>query len=162
MGRQQTISVTWTCDVCGKEIPESEADGASRKISWEGTQYLVDLCATHQVELSGVLDNLKVFIDAGRAESAGRTRRGAGGGSGPGSTKAGRRGAAGAVSKARSRRRDLGAIRSWARENGHQVSERGRIAGSVLSAYDEANRAEAPPDAPAPRKRASRKASIAS
>ena len=27
-------------------------------------------------------------------------------------------------------------IREWARENGHKVSDRGRIAGSVLEAYD--------------------------
>ncbi|MGP5268482.1 Lsr2 family DNA-binding protein [Brachybacterium alimentarium] len=30
-------------------------------------------------------------------------------------------------------------IREWARENGHEVSDRGRIAGSVIEAYDAAH-----------------------
>lgn len=36
------------------------------------------------------------------------------------------------------RRNDLGAIREWAKANGHDVSERGRIAQAVLDAYDAA------------------------
>jgi hypothetical protein len=31
------------------------------------------------------------------------------------------------------------AIREWARNNGHKVSERGRIPASVLEAYNSAN-----------------------
>ena len=31
------------------------------------------------------------------------------------------------------------AVRSWARENGHEVSERGRISGSVMAAFQEAH-----------------------
>lgn len=38
-----------------------------------------------------------------------------------------------------SSRRDTGAIRTWARENGHEVSERGRIPASVVEAYDAAH-----------------------
>jgi hypothetical protein len=34
--------------------------------------------------------------------------------------------------------RDLTAIREWAKANGHQVSERGRVAASVIDAYDAA------------------------
>ena len=30
-------------------------------------------------------------------------------------------------------------IREWARKNGHQVSERGRIAATVLAAYEAAH-----------------------
>jgi len=33
----------------------------------------------------------------------------------------------------------LAAIREWARANGHAVSDRGRIAGTVIAAYDQAN-----------------------
>lgn len=33
-------------------------------------------------------------------------------------------------------RRDLTAIREWAKANGHAVSDRGRIAGDVIEAYD--------------------------
>ena len=35
-------------------------------------------------------------------------------------------------------RRDLSAVRQWAREQGYQVSDRGRIAGDILARYDEA------------------------
>lgn len=34
---------------------------------------------------------------------------------------------------------DLAAVRSWARENGYDVSDRGRISGDVLEAYKAAN-----------------------
>jgi len=33
---------------------------------------------------------------------------------------------------------DLDDVRSWAQENGHRVSDRGRVAGKVLEAYDAA------------------------
>lgn len=33
----------------------------------------------------------------------------------------------------------LAAIREWARANGHSVSDRGRIAGSIIEAYDAAH-----------------------
>jgi len=34
---------------------------------------------------------------------------------------------------------DLGEVRSWARENGYQVSDRGRVSAEVMSAYDVAH-----------------------
>lgn len=33
---------------------------------------------------------------------------------------------------------DLGAVREWARANGHTVSDRGRVPGSVIDAYKDA------------------------
>ena len=38
-----------------------------------------------------------------------------------------------------SRKGDLGAVRAWARENGHKVSDRGRISADVQAAYDKAH-----------------------
>lgn len=38
------------------------------------------------------------------------------------------------------RRKDVSAVREWARANGHEVSERGRIPAAVQEAYDKANR----------------------
>ena len=38
------------------------------------------------------------------------------------------------------RRKDVSAVREWARKNGHEVSERGRIPAAVQEAYDKANR----------------------
>ncbi len=37
------------------------------------------------------------------------------------------------------RRKDVSAVREWARKNGHDVSERGRIPAAVQEAYDKAN-----------------------
>jgi hypothetical protein len=40
---------------------------------------------------------------------------------------------------ARVDREQIGAIRDWARRNGHQVSDRGRIAAPVVEAYNQAH-----------------------
>lgn len=37
------------------------------------------------------------------------------------------------------KRSDLSAVRDWARQNGHTVSERGRIPGEIQQAYDNAH-----------------------
>jgi len=39
----------------------------------------------------------------------------------------------------RSGTKDLGDVRAWARDNGFQVSDRGRVSSEVLSAYDAAH-----------------------
>jgi hypothetical protein len=40
---------------------------------------------------------------------------------------------------ARSNREETQAIREWARQNGHQLSDRGRIPKSVMEAYQAAH-----------------------
>jgi hypothetical protein len=45
---------------------------------------------------------------------------------------------AGASRRAAGRRADLGEVREWARANGHDVSDRGRVPAAVLEAYDTA------------------------
>lgn len=47
----------------------------------------------------------------------------------------GRRGGLKSVSSAGSRREDLAKIRAWGRKNGFDVSDRGRVAETVKSAY---------------------------
>jgi hypothetical protein len=37
------------------------------------------------------------------------------------------------------KRTDLGAVREWARANGHNVSDRGRISAEIQAAYDKAH-----------------------
>ena len=37
------------------------------------------------------------------------------------------------------KRTDLAAVREWARQNGHQVSDRGRISAEIQAAYDKAH-----------------------
>ena len=43
------------------------------------------------------------------------------------------------ASSSASSRRDLSAVRAWARANGHQVSDRGRVSAAVQEAYDKAH-----------------------
>lgn len=51
----------------------------------------------------------------------------------------GRRKPGPATAGARAKRADLDKVRAWARDNGYQVSDRGRVASDVLKAYDDAH-----------------------
>jgi hypothetical protein len=90
----------------------------------DGTNYEIDLAGKNAKELR---DAFARYISAarkvgrgngGRAASSGSTRPRGGG---------------------RMDREQAGAIREWARKNGHEVSDRGRIPGSVVEAYEAAH-----------------------
>jgi hypothetical protein len=89
----------------------------------DGRQYQIDLSDENAGKLR---DALAPFIGAAR-KAGGRGRARA-----PRQTVV-------AEKPARSNRDETAAIRQWARENGHQVNERGRIPKSVLEAYHAAN-----------------------
>jgi hypothetical protein len=93
-------------------------EGETVLFSLDGIAYEIDLTDENAAALRAALDR---FISAARPVST--------------------RGAA-AAGPARKRRRtgqqDYGAIREWARANGHQVSERGRVPASVIEAYEAA------------------------
>ncbi|PKI89872.1 hypothetical protein CW368_11955 [Actinomycetales bacterium SN12] len=99
--------------------------GAGEQVSFalDGRAYEIDLSETNAQALR---DALQPWIEAGRPVSAGGSQAGRG--------RRGPQGASGSGAK-----RDLAAVRSWARENGHEVSDRGRVPASVLEAYDAAN-----------------------
>ncbi|MDQ6617670.1 MAG: Lsr2 family protein [Actinomycetota bacterium] len=163
MAKLQVVSYNYTCDVCGGTIPDSDGVGATRIVSWDGTDYVVDVCASHASQLGELLTQLKGFVDAGHREAGRRGRRAvaATNGSSPRATR-GRRAASTSSSGTAPKRGDVGIIRAWARDNGYQVSERGRIPATLFEAYDAATSAPAPEETPkeAPaRKRAARKAS---
>ncbi|WCD91468.1 histone-like nucleoid-structuring protein Lsr2 [Microbacterium sp. nov. GSS16] len=102
-------------------------DGAGETVSFalDGRPYEIDLSEKNALALR---DALNPWIDAGRRVPAGgRPSRGRG-----------RRGSQANQSSAGAKR-DLSAVRSWARKNGHAVSDRGRVPASVLEAYDAAN-----------------------
>ncbi|MDQ6783021.1 MAG: Lsr2 family protein [Actinomycetota bacterium] len=94
-------------DVSGGDADETVSFG------FRGTTYEVDLSAKNATALEKALSK---YMDAGRKVQAARSR-------GRGTVKA-------------SGGRDLGAVRSWAREKGYAVSDRGRIPGEVWVAYD--------------------------
>ena len=98
------------------DLDGSDATGTVR-FGLEGAEYEVDLSVEHLEDLEKFL---APYITHGR-----RLRR--------------------ELRRGRSRgeeqraKRDLGAIRQWAREQGYEVSNRGRIAGEILARYDEAH-----------------------
>ena len=100
-------------------------DGAGETVSFslDGQKYEIDLSTDNARQLR---DDFARFVGHGRktASSSSTSSR-------QPSSRSRFTGAKG--------ERDLGAVREWARQNGHKVSERGRIAGPVLEAYDSAH-----------------------
>jgi Lsr2 len=104
------------------DLDGSEASGTF-DFSLEGRSYQIDLSDDNAAKLR---DALAPYVDAAR-KAGGRGR-----------ARAARQTAV-AEKPARSSREETAAIRQWARDNGHQVSERGRIPKSVIEAYQAAN-----------------------
>jgi hypothetical protein len=140
MAKKQVVSYSYTCDVCGDTIPESDSQGSTRKVSWEGTDYVVDVCVTHGSQLSDVLSQLRTFVDAGHRGSARRGRRPASAGATASArTPRSRPAAAASGGQNGPKRSDLPTIRSWAQASGLSVGDRGRIPATVIEAYDAAH-----------------------
>ncbi|PPG02774.1 hypothetical protein C5E06_10005 [Pseudoclavibacter sp. RFBI5] len=99
-------------DLDGTELTEDAAETVS--FALDGKAYEIDLSLANARALRGAL---MPYTDAGR--------------------KLGR--APVSKTNAAGRRTDLTQIRAWARENGHQVAERGRIHYDVVTAYDTAH-----------------------
>jgi hypothetical protein len=94
-------------------------EGETVLFSLDGVAYEIDLTEENAAALR---DSLAPYIAAARSVS--RTSSASGGSGRP---------------RRRTGQRDYSAIREWAKENGHTVSERGRVPASVLEAYDAAH-----------------------
>lgn len=116
-------------------VLEDDLDGTpadeSVQFSLDGQAYEIDL---NSANAGALRDALSPYIGharkpdgAQRPSRPGRSRTTAPGG-----------GAAGRA-VARVDREQIKAVREWARRNGHQVSDRGRIAAPILDAYHRAN-----------------------
>lgn len=92
-------------DVTGEDADETVA------FSLDGQSYEIDLSSENASRLR---DSLAEFVASARKPSGG--------------ARPARRGSA-------RRSNDTGDVRSWARENGFAISERGRIPSNVLDAY---------------------------
>lgn len=99
----------YTDDLTGKEHPEID----THEFSLNGVSYEIDLAPESYDELA---DALARFIEAGRKT---------------GRTKGARKTSTGGPSAEQ--------VRAWARENGHEVNERGRVPAVIREAYDAAN-----------------------
>jgi len=108
----QRVQVLLLCDMDEAETTANE----TVTFALDGTAYEIDLCDKHAAELR---DAVAAYVGAGR-------RTGSRGGRG------GRR-RAGRSSRANE-------IREWARAQGIEVSERGRISADLQARYDATNR----------------------
>jgi len=111
----QRVEVKLIDDIDGGDAAETVT------FSLDGISYEIDLSEKNATKLR---DDL--------ASWTAHARR-----SGTGGRSASRRRAAAPSGAAK--RTDLSAVREWARANGHQVSDRGRISAEVQSAYDKAH-----------------------
>jgi len=109
----QRIVTELTDDTNGKPADETVTFGLDDR------EYEIDLTAKNAAALRKVFD---VYVKNGRRISGRRPR--STGGSGASSSKSDM---------------DTKAIREWAGKNGFQVSERGRIPGNVIAAYQSAH-----------------------
>jgi hypothetical protein len=89
----------------------------------DGVAYEIDLTDENA---SALRDAFAPYVSAARSVSSGRS-----GSSGPSG--------AGARKRRRPGQEDYSAIRAWAKDNGYQVSERGRVPASVAEAYEAAH-----------------------
>lgn len=111
MARETIIRLT--DDLDGSEAHETVRFGL------RGTEYEIDLNPKNVAALEKAFAK---YVDAGHRVTAARSKGRAGS----------RRGSA-------ALKGDVGTIRSWAREHGFEVSDRGRIPGEVREAFDAAN-----------------------
>lgn len=96
------------------DIDGGEADGTVR-FGLDGTEYEIDLNTKHSEELHAALANYVAHARkaTGLGKRTGRGRR-----------------AAQTV--------DTGKVREWARENGYDIKERGRVPADILAKYQTA------------------------
>lgn len=101
--------VIYVDDLTGETLPDGQ--GQTVTFSLDGTSYELDLNKDNADKLR---EDFKRYTQAAR--------------------RVGRQ-----TSPARRNRQDTAAIREWAKANGHEVNERGRIPSAVVEAYEAAN-----------------------
>ena len=110
----------WGPTLWGGGAPPLDGGPADDTVTFglDGATYEIDLSSENAEALREVL---APYIGHARRVS-GRGRSRAGGGRGRSA-----------------RRADLSDVRAWARENGYEISDRGRISGDVIEAYETAH-----------------------
>ena len=121
----QKVQVLLVDDVDGGEASETVS------FSLDGVSYEIDVSEPNAAKLRDAL-----------APWVGHARRVGGRSGGSGGARARSGGGSGSGGSGRSRgnsKHDLSNVRSWARENGFQVSDRGRVSSEVIAAYEKAH-----------------------
>lgn len=110
----QKVNIILVDDIDGSDATETVTFGL------DGVTYEIDLNDTHAAQLR---DALSPFVGHARKVTGGR--------------RGGRRTSSSSGSSGSSS--DTKAIREWARANGYEVSERGRISAEIRQAYEAAS-----------------------
>lgn len=119
MARKEEVVVTWTDDLDGTVLTADEL--VEVHFAHNGDEWTLDLSEKNAKKLSDFLEPyMAAGRPVGRAASPAKRKK----------ASLGNRDLSG---------RDLTAVRKWASENGHTVSDRGRVPQNILNAYDEAN-----------------------
>lgn len=95
----------------------AEGEGVTIRFSLRGRSYDIDLSESNAQKLDEALAPFVAVatpVSSSAKVDRSRAQRGA------------------------TKKEDLAAVREWAKENGYKVSERGRVAASVLEAYEAA------------------------
>lgn len=111
----QKVNIVLVSDLSGGEADETVT------FALDGTTYEMDLSNKEADKFRGVFQD---YIAVARKVSGGRGRKASSSRSTSGSGRSSD---------------ELASIREWAKSNGHEVSERGRIKQEVLDAYDAAH-----------------------
>ncbi|WP_299056346.1 Lsr2 family protein [uncultured Nocardioides sp.] len=109
----QKVSITHVSDLSGDEIKDNDAP--SLTFGWDGTEYSIDLTAK---EAEKFYKAVEPYL--GVATKVGKVKR-------SGSKKSTSNGPAAAE------------VRAWAKDNGYDVPDRGRIPSEVREAFDSAS-----------------------
>jgi hypothetical protein len=113
----QKVQVVLTCDLDEDEVPAAE----TVTFAFDGTSYAFELCDRHLAEFT---ETMHSYIASARLADGPRRRRAA-----PAAPRSSRPSSTNEASD----------IRTWARDNGYEVSDRGRIPADVRAAFEAAN-----------------------
>lgn len=116
----QKIHIVLEDDLDGSEATETVSFGL------DGTSYEIDL---NDQNAAALRESLATYVGHARKVSGAR-RGGGGGGRRSGGSSSSANGSGGPTAKE---------VREWARENGYEVPDRGRVSAEVREAYDAAH-----------------------
>jgi hypothetical protein len=109
----QRVQVLLICD-----LDDNDEGVKTVTFGFDGDDFAIELCEAHRHQLASALGE---YIGAARFERGGARR-------------------ARAAKPAPSLKAGLGDVRDWARANGYEVSNRGRLPAAVRDAYQAASR----------------------
>jgi hypothetical protein len=108
----QKVQVVLTDDIDGGEADETI------QFALDGVSYEIDLS---EANAEALRESLAPYAEAARRVGGRISRR------------------SGQKPRATTERVDMSSVRAWARENGYQISDRGRVSGEVRAAYEAAH-----------------------